>query len=134
MKMCPATTGAYIRGVSISRDKRFFTHTQCTCCALVVPLHHHNLGGAVHLCPHHRHRDRVVVFGGVPPGRLGVKPRALAKVRQLGHDIFVNQYVVRLDVAVDEGLRKLVVQVRETFSGVDRKAVAHARPRACLSF
>ena len=45
---------------------------------------------------------------------------ALAKVRQLGHDVVAHENVVRLDVAMDEGLRKLVVEVSKCFGGADR--------------
>ena len=105
-----------------------------TCHALVVPLHHHDLRGAVELGAHHRHRERVFALGRVPSGILPVEPPALAEIRQLGLNVVPDENIVRLDVAVDEGLRKLVVEVREAFGGADREAVAHACPRPGVHF
>ena len=104
------------------RYLRFFV---CTCGALVIPLTGDDFGRAVQLGTHHRHRKRVVTARcRVSLRRLLVEPRALAKVRQLRHDVAPDENVVRLYVAVDEGLRKLMVQVREAFGGADGESVS----------
>ena len=51
--------------------------------ALVVALPRDDFRSAIHLSAHHRHRGRIIAFGRISAGFLGVKGRALAKVGNL---------------------------------------------------
>ena len=65
-------------------------------------------------------------------GSVLVEPPALSKVRKLGDDAFPHEYVVGLDVAVDQRLRELVVEVREAAGRTDRETMAQTYPRTRL--
>ena len=61
-------------------------------------------------------------------GLFAAKVRALAKIRQLRHVCLINQDVVGLDVAVDQWLRELVMQVAEPGGNSERQAVSQTLP------
>ena len=85
---------------------------------------------AIKWCSHHRHGGDIARGSTVSLGPVLVEPPALSKVRKLGDDAFPHEYVVGLDVAVDQRLRELVVEVREAAGRAHSEAVAHVDPRA----
>ena len=76
---------------------------------------------------YHCHGQRPVVF---LRREHVLKPSALAKVRHLGRAVARNQHVVRLQVAVDQRLaRLLVVEVLEAPCDSKRDVVVVLVPR-----
>ena len=102
-----------------------------TCC-FVVRVSHQNLRRRVNWSSYQRHGQHAspFVLREAAPHLVLVEASALPKIGYLGDEALGDQHVVRLQVAVDQGLatRLLVVKVPETRGDTQRDLVERVFP------